>query len=163
MKKVSVYFIALLFAGFFISCNNDDEPEIVPITQQDAISKALEMTSGTIISSSTNTNAEGEKYFEVEVETTSGAIIEFEYFELNGELKGIEGDSGPFDYEVNPGMGLIKFSTAKNAALNAQPGEVLRWSLKEDSPDVWLYTFEILNSNQEEFTVEVNALTGEIV
>lgn len=159
MKKVSIYFLAVLFAGFFASCSDDDE-EISPLTQQDAISKALMMTPGTVLSSSTETNAEGLTYFDVAVQTSTGAIVEFEYYQVDGALKEIEGDQGPFDYELNPGMGLIKFSAAKNAALNAQPGEVLRWSLKEQFPDVWIYAFDVLNSNGEEFNVEVNAQTG---
>ncbi|WP_296621249.1 PepSY domain-containing protein [Marivirga sp.] len=159
MKKVSLYFLAVLFAGVFASCS-DDEDEVLPITMEQATSKAMAATSGTVIASTTTTTAAGVTYFEIDVKTSSGAIIEFEYYQEDGSLKGIEGDQGPFDYEVDPGMGLIKFSAAKDAALNAQPGEVLRWSLKEEFPDVWIYTFEVLASNGEEFEVGVNAQTG---
>lgn len=162
MKRISTYFLAILFAGFFTACNNDDEDEVLPFTQQDAISKAMEMTSGTLVSSRTKTDGAGESYYAVTIETTTGGIVEFGFYEETGDLKRIEAEQGPYDYEVNPGMGLIKFSKAKEAALNKQQGEVLNWSLEEDFPDVWIYIVDILDDNDDDFTVEVNAQTGAV-
>lgn len=162
MKNLLNYFLILLFAGTIVSCSEDDE--IKPLTEEQAKSKVLGMTSGTVISSDADTTTSGVVYFDIDVETTSGAIIEFEIFLETGELKEIEGDNGPFDYEVDPGMGLIKFSVAKAAALSARPGEVQRWSLEKDnSSGIWTYTFEILNGNQEDFTVKINATNGTII
>ncbi|MGK7390520.1 MAG: PepSY domain-containing protein [Candidatus Cyclobacteriaceae bacterium M2_1C_046] len=163
MKKLSIYFLTLLFAGFLVACG-DDEDEILPINEQQAINQALASTSGTVTSTDPDTTSTGEVYYNVDIETDAGAVIEFEYFQADGSLKSIEGDNGPFDYELNPGMGLILFSAAKNAALTARPGEVQRWSLEKNNAGTWIYTFEILNTDTgEDFTVKINATTGAVI
>lgn len=162
MKKLSIYFLTLLFAGFLFSCGDNDDV-ILPITEQQAASQALASTSGTVVSTEPDTTSTGEVYYDVEVQTNAGAIIEFEYFQADGSLKSIEGDNGPFDYEVDPGMGLILFSAAKNAALTARPGQVQRWDLEKNGAGTWVYTFEILNDAGEDFTVEINAVTGAVI
>ncbi|MCX2744106.1 PepSY domain-containing protein [Mangrovivirga sp. M17] len=169
MRRLLGYFMIILFAGAMVACG-DDEEVVGPINDQQAETKALSSlsgTSGTVTSNDVDTTATNEFYYDIDVVTTEGAVLEFEYFQEDGSLKEIEGDSGPFDYEVNPGMGLILFSVAKAAALEAitaQPGEVLRWSLEFDATaDAWVYTFEVLDANSEDLTVRINAASGTVI
>lgn len=162
MKKLAIYSLSLLFAGFLFSCSDDEEQTIVPINEQQAASKALTMTSGTVISTDPDTTSAGAIYYDVEVRTSAGAIIEFEYFQADGSLKSIEGDSGPFDYEVNPGMGLMLYSAARTKALNTHAGAITGWDLVKGSSGIWTYTFEI-ETDSNSFTVKINAQTGEII
>lgn len=164
MNTIKIYLALILAAGIFVSCDKDEE--VSPnITEEQAVKKATSsISTGTVSHKSTNTTVTGAVYYEVDITTADAAVIEFEYFQAKGDLKKIEGDNGPFDYEVNPGMGLKPFSQAKAAALAAQPGEVLSWSLdKDSSTGVWEYEFTIINSNQEDFIVFINASTGEVI
>lgn len=164
MKNSKFYLCLILAAGMFISC--EEEEEVSPqITEEQAVAKATSMTSaGTVTSKSTSTTTEGDVYYEIDITTSEAAVIEFEYFQATGELKEIEGDNGPFNYEVTPGMGLKTFSQAKAAALAAQSGDVISWSLeKNSSSGNWEYKFTIIDSNQEDFTVRINASTGAVI
>ena len=170
MKKLLNYFLIVLFAGAIVACGDDDDGVLGPITEQQAETTALASlsgTAGTVTSTDVDTTLNNELYFDVHVTTSEGAKLEFEYFIDNGELKSIEGDSGPFDYEVSPGMGLVNFSIAKAAAvgsLNAQPAMVLRWELEFDTArGIWVYTFELLDANEVEHEVKVNATTGAVI
>ncbi len=109
-----------------------------------------------------NTSTSGD-YYEVDVQTSVGAIVEFEFYVADGSLKEIEGTEAPFDYEVNPGMGLIPFSQAKGIALTERPFVLMGWSLEKDSSSsIWTYRFEIENDS-DSYTVRINAETGQII
>ncbi len=160
MKNLKLYF--LMLAVMVMAACNDDKDEVSPITADMANNSALSMTSGTIVSNELVTSASGD-YYEVDVQTPGGAIIEFEYYVADGSLKEIEGTMAPFDYEVNPGMGLILFSEAKNIALTARPFVLVEWSLELDSSsNIWTYTFDIENDT-ESYTVKINATNGQII
>ncbi|QCK15233.1 PepSY domain-containing protein [Mangrovivirga cuniculi] len=169
MRRLLGYFTMILFAGAMIACG-DDEEVAGPINEQQAETKALSSlsgTEGTVTSNDVDTTTTNQTFYDVNITTTEGAKIEFEYFTEDGSLKEIEGDSGPFEYEVNPGMGLILFSAAKAIALDsleAQPGEVLRWALEFDvALDAWVYTFEVMDANSEDFSVRIDATSGTVI
>lgn len=141
---------------------NDDEDEVTPITANIAGNSALSMTSGTIVNNELNTSTGGD-YYEVDVQTSGGAIVEFEFYVADGSLKEIEGTMAPFDYEVNVGMGLIPFSQARNIALTERPFVLMEWSLEKDSSsNIWTYRFEI-EDDSESYTVKINATNGQII
>ncbi len=168
MKRIFSYFLMVLFAGAFVACGDDDEMD-GPLTQVQAESFALSAitgTSGSITSSDVDTTSTNLLYYDIDIVTTEGAVLEFEYYQADRSLKSIEGDSGPFDYEVNPGMGLVPFSIARAAALGTisdGSGEILRWDLEFDnSRNIWVYTLEIMDGNEVESTILINASTGTI-
>jgi uncharacterized membrane protein YkoI len=161
MKKSTWFLLMMVFAFSFAACS-EEENDPVPIDFQNANNKALAMTTGTIIKTERNTSPSGD-YFEVDVQSAGGSIIEFEFYVADGSLKEIEGSMAPFDYEVNPGMGLINFSEARDIALNARPYTLAYWDLEKDSSSgVWTYTFEIENGS-ESYTVKVNATNGQLI
>jgi uncharacterized membrane protein YkoI len=169
MKNSLIYFVAILLAGAFFACGDEDEV-VGPLTSEQAVSQALGSlsgTTGTVSSTEMDSTSSNQVYYDIDVITSEGAVIEFEYFQADGKLKSIEGDSGPFDYEVNPGMGLILYSNAKGTALGTiqdQSGQVLRWVLAfDDDLNTWVYTFEVMNGNEEESTVMIDAATGNII
>ncbi len=161
MKNLKLYFLMICMMLSIAACN-DDADEITPINADIAGSSAMSMTSGTIVSNEMNTSTSGD-YYEVDVQTSVGAIVEFEFYVADGSLKEIEGTEAPFDYEVNPGMGLIPFSQAKGIALTERPFVLMGWSLEKDSSSsVWTYRFEIENDS-DSYSVRINAETGQII
>lgn len=161
MKTLLKYSFFLSLIVLLAACGDDEE--VVQITEQQAATQALSMTSGTVTSTDPDTTAAGQVYYDVDVVTSEGAVIEFEYWQSDGSLKEIRGESGPFTYEVNPGLGLMLFSAARELALNTQPGQVSRWDLERDtSSNVWTYTFEI-NTDNDSFEVRINAENGTVI
>lgn len=162
MKSLIRYFLAIALSALLLLACSEDENPITPMTEQQATAKALTMTSGTVLSTDTDTTTTGVVYFNVELRTSAGAIIEFEYFLTNGSLKSIQGDQGPFEYEVNPGSGLVLYSKARSAALTARPGVIKRWDLEKNSAGAWVYIFEI-DTDIDSYTVVVNAATRVVI
>ena len=67
--------------------------------------------------------------------------------------------SSSFEYEIEPGNGLINYSSAKSIALGAVNGSIIEWKLEKDvSDNNWQYRFEIGSSE-----VRINASTGAVI
>ena len=151
------FWVLLGLAWTLVNCSNDDSPLQTPDT---ITNKALELVSGTATNSEPETE-EGIAAWKVEIHTDAGAEVEVYYRQDNGDLLRIDGESGPFDYDINPGNSLIPFSQAKNIGANSATSETLEyWHLrKEDSfNNQWVYTLEYSNTK-----VYVDAVTGSIL
>jgi uncharacterized membrane protein YkoI len=75
----------------------------------------------------------------------------------------IKGTSPSFEYEVQPGMNLIDYSTAQTVALNPKNGEIKEWKLEKDESDNrWEYRFFIRSAKQD-WEIRIDATTGIIV
>lgn len=97
----------------------------------------------------------------VKVETDNGAFV-FIGFTKDGHIVNIEGKEGSFDYNVEPGMGLISFNAAKEIGLDTGDEVLFGWELESNDQDEWFYKLFIKVDNQET-TVKVDAQTGDIV
>ena len=72
----------------------------------------------------------------------------------------IKGTSPSFEYEVQPGMNLIDYSSAKVVALSAKNGVILEWKLEKDESDNrWKYRFFI----SPEWEIRIDATTGVVL
>lgn len=72
----------------------------------------------------------------------------------------MKGTSPSFDYEVQPGMNLINYSTAKTIALNVKNGDIIDWKLEKDESDNrWEYRFLI----SLEWEIRIDAATGVVL
>lgn len=160
MKVLTKYFLALFMVSSLLGCGDDDGPESINADQ--ASTKALQMVSGQVTSTELD-NTGSQPEWEVDVTTDAGAEIEIEFNQLTGELVQIEGNQGPFSYEVNPGLGLIVFSEAKQTAMNeAEVGELSGWELEKDETGKWIYEFIVINDGVER-EIEIDAATGLVI
>lgn len=127
--------------------------------QDDVISKTTTMTkgSGSVVSTIKNDDTQ---HWEVRVDMPGdGGIVKFEYQLNSNELREVKGLSSSFEYEIEPGNGLINYSSAKGIALGAVNGSIIEWKLERDESDNnWQYRFYISNSE-----VRINATNGNIL
>ena len=127
--------------------------------QDDVVTKTTTMTkgSGSVVSTIKNDDTQ---HWEVKVDMPGdGGIIKFEYLLGTNELREVKGLSSSFEYEIEPGNGLINYSSAKSIALGAVSGSIIEWKLEKDlSDNNWQYRFEIGNSE-----VRINATNGNIL
>lgn len=146
----------------FLSCGkNDDNSPLVP---QSAVNKALNVFPGEVIEKSRETE-EGIESWEIKIKNPNASIVAFYYAVSNLDLVKMEGDQGPFDYDLNPGMGLIYYSEARTAAIAAvKNNTITRWELKKESKFInkWVYSFEISNSGNT-LKVYIDAENGEVL
>ena len=155
------YFLMFSLALLILSqCGGDDEPTI--FDAQQASKKALDIVSGQVVSTvADSTGAIAE--WDVIIMTPVGSTLKVEFAQATGDLLEIEGEVAPFDYEVNPGMGLIPFSQARQIALAEASGEIQEWILKVDAiTGIWTYRLKIDVNGQVE-DLRIDAATGAVL
>ena len=60
--------------------------------------------------------------------------VEVELDQATGQIIEIEGYTPPYDYEVIPGMGLMRYSEIRNKLLAEFPGaEIIAWELSQEA------------------------------
>ena len=135
----------------------DDDPNDHEVPDE-IIDFALELIDGDIADAIFK--GEDVIFWKVKIETANGAHVYFGFNE-EGELVNIEDPEGPFDYNVEPAMDLISFNAAKEIALDTGDEELKGWELEMDNEGNWFYKLFIVVNN-EEITVKINAVTGEV-
>ena len=133
-----------------------------PVDAAGAAARALEIVPGTVVQTQSDTER-GLVVWEVKVRTASGGLVETKIVSATGAVLEIEGDTGPFDYEVTPGSPLVPLSVARAAALAAQAGTLKQWQLEMEESNLWEYEFYIIAADATVFEVEVNATTGVVL
>ncbi len=152
---------SLFLSGTILLTACSESSTTAPSTggQDDVISKTTTMTKGTgsVISTVKNDDTQ---HWEVRVDMPGdGGIVKFEYQLNSNELREVKGLSSSFEYEIEPGNGLINYSSAKSIALGAVIGSISEWKLEEDvSDNNWQYRFQIGSSE-----VRINAINGNII
>ena len=163
LKKLFFLLNVVLFISF-----NDAYSENVTnlqnssITESQAIQKAKQLISGTVIKTELTTH-DGINVWEVYMVTSSGGELKVKYSLDNGTMVELKGTSPSFEYEVQPGMNLIEYSTARSVALNTKTGDISEWKLEKDESDNrWEYRFFILSAGQK-WEIRIDATTGVIL
>jgi len=152
---------SLFLSGTILLVACQENSTTAPSTggQEDVISKTTAMTkgSGSVVSTVKNDDTQ---HWEVRVDMPGdGGIVKFEYQLNSNELREVKGLSSSFEYEIEPGNGLINYSNAKSIALGAVSGSISEWKLEKDMSDNnWQYRFYISNSE-----VRINAVNGNII
>jgi hypothetical protein len=101
--------------------------------------------------------------WEVKVLTSSGALIKFEYFEMTGNIREIHGLTGPFDYNLDPGNGLMLYQDIRVIALNAKSGDITSWKLEKDESDNrWEYRF-FITADDANWELRISAVDGQVL
>ena len=133
-----------------------------PVDAAGAAARALEIVPGTVVETESDTER-GLVVWEVKVRTASGGLVEVKIVADNGAVLEIEGETGPFDYEVTPGAPLVPLSVARAAALAAQAGTLKQWQLEMEELNRWEYEFYIIAADGTLYELEVNAETGVVI
>lgn len=164
MFKRSFFVLSIILSVMLnAACSEDvNNSNSTSITDDQAVQKAQQINSGTVTKTELTTH-NGIKVWEVYMTTSSGGELKVKYSVDSGTMVEIKGTSSSFDYEVKPGMNLIDYSTAKNVALNAKPGDIREWKLEKDESDNrWEYRFFISSAGQE-WEIRIDATTGVIL
>jgi uncharacterized membrane protein YkoI len=132
--------------------------------KEQVIQKTSGMTNGQITSAGILTDDNNKNHWEVKVDMTGdGGIVKFEYTIETQALREIKGLTPSFDYEIDPGNGLITYSAARSIALKALSGEIVEWKLeKDESYNNWQYRFQIISSGNDQ-EVRIAASDGTII
>jgi uncharacterized membrane protein YkoI len=152
---------SLFLSGIILLTACSENSTTAPNTsgQDDVIAKTTSMTkgSGSVVSTVKNDDTQ---HWEVRVDMPGdGGIVKFEYQLNSNELREVKGLSSSFEYEIEPGNGLINYSSAKSIALGAVNGSIIEWKLEKDlSDNNWQYRFQIGSSE-----VRINATNGNII
>ena len=161
MKKI---ILALLIATSTITISCDENSTPIPEVPQSIIDKSLSYFDGEIIEKELE-KEDGIEKWEIKIQNDNGSIVKF-YWRVNGQnLLKMEGQKGPFDYEIIPGNSLITYSTALTIAKGAVKNDkVTKWALKQDEDfiDKWVYSFEFDDSG-DTIKVYIDAENGDIL
>ncbi len=163
--KTKLWFFSVVFiASLLLMACKEEVNAPSPVGKEQAIRKSASMTNGTVISADLYSDDKGKNHWEVKVDMPgAGGIVKFEFHYDSNNLRQISGLNESFNYEINPEMGLIKYSVAKSIALNASNGSVTGWKLeKDDSDNQWQYRFFIFNGS-ENIGVRINAVNGQVL
>ncbi len=159
MLKHIIFSLFLLGTILLTACSESSTTAPTISGQDDVISKTTTMTkgSGSVVSTVKNDDTQ---HWEVRVDMPGdGGIVKFEYQLNSSELREVKGLTPSFEYEIEPGNGLINYSSAKSIALGAVNGSITEWKLERDESDNnWQYRFYISNSE-----VRINATNGNIL
>jgi uncharacterized membrane protein YkoI len=159
MLKHILFSLFLSGTILLIACSENSTTAPTSGGQDDVVAKTTAMTkgSGSVVSTIKNDDTQ---HWEVRVDMPGdGGIVKFEYQLNSNELREVKGLSSSFEYEIEPGNGLINYSSAKSIALGAVNGSIIEWKLEKDvSDNNWQYRFEIGSSE-----VRINAATGNVI
>lgn len=152
---------SFLISGTFllIACSENSSTAPTSGGQDDVVAKTTAMTkgSGSVVSTIKNDDTQ---HWEVKIDMPGdGGIVKFEYQLNSNVLREVKGLTPTFEYEIEPGNGLINYSSAKSIALGAVNGSIIEWKLEKDESDNnWQFRFEIGSSE-----VRINASNGNII
>ncbi len=152
---------SLFISGIFLlaACSENSSTAPGVGEQDEVVAKTNLITKGrsSIVSTVKNDDTQ---HWEVKVDMTGdGGIVKFEYQLNSNELREIKGLTPSFEYEIEPGNGLINYSTARAIALGAVSGSIIEWKLEKDESDNnWQYRFEIGTTE-----VRIDAANGNIL
>ena len=100
---------------------------------QDIIDNSLELFPGRILEQSSD-KIEGIDVWKVKIENSAGAIVSFYWQKNYTILFRIDGEKGPFNYELKPPLGVIVLSTARFLAFESYSSEkLICWKLMRDN------------------------------
>lgn len=132
-----------------------------PLSADSARARATRIVAGTVV----EVEAETERslsVWEVKVRTAAGALVEIKFAQATGAVVEVEGKTGPFTYDFNPGTGFITLQRALTAAQAARPGTVYEYELELDDGKRWVYEVDIVAADGL-WNVKLDAATGAVL
>ena len=161
-KFIYVLAILLILPGLF-SCTHEnldgqldettENGDVQEFSQDAATEKALSLFPGTV-EEVENEEEEGIPALKIDIEGESGAEVEIYLDASTGDLLRIDGEEGPFTYDLDPGNSLISYAEAKAIAeKQVYYPQLEEWRLRQEAEfeQAWVYTFEFEN---EEISID---------
>lgn len=142
MNNFSHYLYSICFALFMAACS--DSSETIPEVPDDVITNSLAIFDGDVIEKSQDIE-QGVESWEVKIRDSNGSVVQFYWAKNNMELLKIEGTQGPYDYALNPGLGIINYASARTEAISAVKNDtILEWELVQNDDFIgkWVYEFD---------------------
>lgn len=130
-----------------------------PLSSDSAAARVVQILPGAQVLSVRADEEDDIATWKVHARLASGARLSFELLQANGVVISIEGDVGPFDYDLTPGNGIASLSAAMAAARRAQPGTIVKWELEPEDDRRWEYEFYIRDAQGAVWEVELDART----
>ena len=138
-----------------------NDSEISEIDDSEAVTIVLKIVPGQIV------KKEKEKYrgrwvWKVKVKTKGSASVEVKIDMKTGRVLKIEGEDGPYDYDIKTLEQYLKLQEALELALKDIDGTIIKWELKYDNELSWKFEIEI-QSEDGVFKVEIKAKDGIVI
>lgn len=155
--KLSLTLLLICFC--FISCDEqfkNDQREL----PQKIIDNSLELFQGELIEQTSFVEGNIDLW-KISIINPSGAIVSFYWQKGNSLLFKIDGEKGPFNYELTPQNGVISLSTARFLAYESYTEEdLISWNLSQGNTENrrWVYEFVL---KDEEQSLLIDAYSGE--
>ncbi len=161
--KTLLNILTIMVLLMVTSCG-DTQNEPSPEPPQNIIDKSLSYFDGDVIEKYQDTE-DGVAVWKVKIRNSKGSVLKFYWRVSDGSLYEMEGETGPFDYEVVPGNNLINFQAALTIAKGSVKNDNLQgWYLKKESrfKDIWVYEFEF-DINGNDIKVYIDAASGNVL
>ncbi len=100
--------------------------------------------------------------WEIEIKFEGGGKIEIVIVQEAGKILEIEGQAGPFDFDVDPEGSFISLNEAIEIAHTVMEGELERWELELEENNRWEWELHLING-EGRWEIEIDAFTGEIL
>lgn len=139
---------------------NQKDPGSSALSREDAEAKAMGLFAGSIRETEIQVEENGILTWKVDIANTSGAEAEIYFRQDDGSLFRIDGEKGPFGYNIEPGNNLISFQRAREIADARGDGALEQWRLRQEDSfnNQWVYTLEY-DKNE----VSLNGTDGSIL
>ena len=156
-------FMLLILAAIVFGCETHDSN---PTKSEDAF-EPVTLKSKSIYNANVDKieleNRNNIEYYEVYMSKQNISNVKLELAKPSLELYKIYGEAPPFEYDLNPGIGLMNFTTVKLNALNSQQGDLVEWKLEKDtSNNNWEYRIWI-SENEVQYQLRLDAVSGELL
>ncbi len=91
----------------------------------------------------------------------SGGFVEMEISASEKKILQIKADEGPFEYDLEPGEGIVSFNSAKKNAEDHSGLKILKWVLKQNK-EKYEYNFWVFTKSGKA-QVKIDAGTGDLI
>ena len=155
------WLISILLSLALISCEEQFGVENGEIPKN-ALEHSKDIFPGKVLEKSTAV-IDNVSVWKIRIENNTGAIVTFYWQKNYTILFRIEGEKGPFSYDLKPPLNLIILSTARFLAFESYSDEELEsWQLIRDKSNnmQWVYQFFLVD---HEKPISINATTGDIL
>ncbi|MEO9965229.1 MAG: PepSY domain-containing protein [Reichenbachiella sp.] len=125
-------------------------------------SAILEVLEGAKKIEITESEERGLPVYEIELLLASGGTLEVVIVKDIFEILEIEGQSGLFDYDIDPQGSFLALSEALLLAKDSLNGEIVRWELELEEDNRWEFEVHV-ETSLGKFEVEIDAFSGEIL
>ena len=124
------------------------------------VSNSLDLFSGDVVIKS-SARIDDVEVWRIAIENSQGAITSFYWRKPFNTLFMIEGEKGPFNYELTPPLNVINLSTARFLAFRGSNKEFVSWKIfvLKSNDNRWAYRFTLPDGS----FITIDAGSGDIL